>query len=182
MRTIWKWLKTPAVRWGLIVGVTGSAVFLFAFTKVVAFTNTMEFCVSCHSMSFPYEEYKRSFHYKNTVGIQATCADCHVPKEYPEKLIAKIIAVKDLYGEMMGHAQTAEAFEDMRLVMAKRVWSKMEATQSRECRTCHSTETMLMDEQGRRARRKHAEALRDGGHCIQCHKGVVHEMPRGVDD
>ncbi len=182
MRKIWQWLRIPALRWGLFIGVGGTSVFLFAFTHVVAYTNTMEFCVSCHSMSFPYEEYKKSFHFRNAIGIQAGCSDCHVPREYPEKLVAKIMAVKDLYGELMGHAQTPEAFEEMRLAMAQRVWAKMEASESRECRVCHDFATMIMDEQGRRARRKHTEAFNEGGHCIQCHKGVAHELPHGYDD
>jgi len=182
IRAILSWLKRPIVLWaGVLGGVVGTALFLVVFTKGVAMTNTMEFCVSCHSMTFPYEEYKKSFHFKNTVGVQAGCPDCHVPQEYPAKLIAKVLAYKDVLHEILGTIDSKEKFEEQRLHMAERVWAKMENTQSRECRTCHELDKMLIDEQGRRARRKHTEALKDGGHCIQCHKGVVHEMPKGVD-
>ncbi|CCQ73751.1 Tetraheme cytochrome-c type, NapC/NirT cytochrome c [Magnetospira sp. QH-2] len=181
MRMIWNWLKNPGVRWGLIVGVVGTFVGIVGFNVVVAHTNTMEFCTSCHSMSYPLAEYKKSFHYKNTVGVQAGCPDCHVPHTYPDLLIAKVMAAKDVYGEIMGHIETPELYEKERLTMAKRVWAKMEATESRECRNCHDFEDMLSDEQGRRARRKHSEAQKKGGHCIQCHKGVVHEMPEGYE-
>ncbi len=182
VRAIMNWLKRPIVLWaGVLGGVVGTAIFLVVFTKVVAMTNTQEFCISCHSMTYPYEEYKKSFHYQNTAGIQAGCPDCHVPAEYPAKLIAKILAYKDVLHEVLGTIDTKEKFEEHRLDMAQRVWGKMERTASRECRTCHDFEGMLMDEQGRRARRKHAEAHKDGGHCIQCHKGVVHELPKGAD-
>ncbi|MBF0249225.1 MAG: NapC/NirT family cytochrome c [Alphaproteobacteria bacterium] len=176
------WLKKPVVLWGgLLSGVIGTAVFLVVFTKVVAMTNTMDFCVSCHSMTYPYEEYKKSFHYQNTVGVQAGCPDCHVPKTYPEKLVAKVLAYKDVLHEILGTIDTKEKFEEYRLTMAKRVWHKMEATKSQACRNCHNFDNMLFDEQGRRAGRKHQEAQKDGDHCISCHKGVVHEMPKDYE-
>lgn len=180
--TIINWLKRPIMLWaGVFIGVLGTSIFLFVFFNGVAMTNTMNFCVSCHSMTHPYEEYKKSFHFKNTVGIQAGCPDCHVPKEYPAKLIAKILAYKDVMHEILGTIDTKEQFEEHRLDMAKRVWAKMEKRESRECRNCHDFNNMLIDEQGRRAQRKHKEALNEGGHCIQCHKGVVHELPKGAD-
>ncbi|MBL4613404.1 MAG: NapC/NirT family cytochrome c [Magnetovibrio sp.] len=182
IKSILKWLKRPIVLWGGVLGgVVGTGLFLVAFTTGVGLTNTTEFCVSCHSMTHPYEEYKKSFHYKNTVGIQAGCPDCHVSQNYSDKMIAKVMAYKDVLGEILGTIDTKEKFEEQRLVMAKRVWAKMEARESRECRNCHDFDTMLFDEQGRRARRKHQEAQKEGGHCIQCHKGVVHEMPKGAD-
>lgn len=181
MKLIWEWLKIPAARWGLIIGIAGTAVFLGGFTVVVERTNTLEFCVSCHSMTFPYEEYKKSFHYKNNIGVRAICADCHVPKDYPAKLIAKVMAAKDVYHEILGTVSTKEKYEEHRLKMAQAVWAKMEARESKECRTCHDFDSMMIDEQGRRARRKHAEAVKEGQHCINCHKGVVHELPRDYD-
>ena len=94
-KAIFNWLKQPTARWGgAAIGVIGTAAFLFVFFQGVAYTNTMEFCTSCHSMTFPYEEYKKSAHFKNAVGVQAGCPDCHVPHDYPDLLIAKVLAVK----------------------------------------------------------------------------------------
>lgn len=181
LRTLWKWLKIPAARWGLFIGIGGTSVFLLVFTEVVAYTNRMEFCLTCHSMETPFAEYQRSLHYKNTTGVQADCADCHVPRDYPAKLVAKIMAVKDVIGEIVGRVDTPEKYEAFKLTMANRVWAKMERTKSRECRECHDFQDMLDEEQGRRARRKHAQAAEEGGHCIQCHKGVAHELPRDYE-
>ena len=182
MKKILSLLKKPVTLWsGVLGGVAGTAVFLVVFVEAVAFTNTMDFCVSCHSMTYPYEEYKKSFHFKNSVGVQAGCPDCHVPSNYPDKLIAKVLAYKDVMHEILGTIETKEKFEEHRLGMAQAVWAKMEKRESRECRNCHDFDNMIFDDQGRRARRKHQEAQKDGGHCIQCHKGVVHEMPQGAD-
>ncbi|MGQ9658550.1 MAG: NapC/NirT family cytochrome c [Thermochromatium sp.] len=74
-------------------------------------TNTLEFCTSCHTMQTNFEEYKESRPYKNTSGVQATCADYHVPKPLGPKLVTKIVAAKDGYHEIMGTIDTPEKFE-----------------------------------------------------------------------
>jgi len=57
----------------------------------------------------------------------------------------------------------------------------MEANGSRECRRCHDFEAMKLDDQGRRAKLKHPQAMQEGKHCITCHKGIVHELPKGYE-
>lgn len=100
-------------------------------------TNEMDFCTSCHSMQVNLEEYKATVHYKNASGVRATCADCHVPKEFIPKMIAKVMAAKDVFHELIGTIDTQEKYEAHRWKMANRVWDKMKSTNSRECRTCH---------------------------------------------
>jgi ferredoxin len=48
---------------------------------------------------------------------------------------------------------------------------------SGECRNCHNFEFMDFAEQGRRAVRQHSEGLETGKTCIDCHKGIAHELP-----
>jgi len=36
---------------------------------------------------------------------------------------------------------------------------------------------MALDDQDRVARKKHARAREEGKTCIDCHKGVAHELP-----
>src|SRR5512147_2608226 len=38
-----------------------------------------EFCVSCHSQTYPYDELKKSSHY-GALGADPGCKDCHVPQ------------------------------------------------------------------------------------------------------
>ncbi len=66
--------------------------------------------------------------------------------------------------------------------MAEAVWAKMKATDSRECRNCHSVESMLLDEQQCRAARKHENMQEKGKTCIDCHKGVAHELPLDYEE
>jgi cytochrome c-type protein NapC len=61
--------------------------------------------------------------------------------------------------------------------MASRVWEKMRASDSRECRACHEYSNMDLSEQDRSARKRHPKALDEGKACIDCHKGIAHEEP-----
>lgn len=163
-------------------GAVAFAIFFGSFQVFAERTSTLEFCTSCHSMAAgPFAEYKKTIHYNNRTGVRATCNDCHVPKEFFPKLVAKVWAVKDVYHHILGTIDTKEKFEAHRLTMAKRVWAYMGSTQSRACRNCHDFEAMNLDEQGRRSKLKHPQAKLDGKHCIDCHKGVVHELPEGYE-
>ncbi|QLB13067.1 trimethylamine-N-oxide reductase (cytochrome c) cytochrome c-type subunit TorY [Bisgaardia hudsonensis] len=145
-------------------------------------TNSTEFCVSCHSMSFPQEEWETSVHFSNPKGIRANCADCHVPPSGLHYLKAKILAVKDIWYEMMGKIPDREAYEKHRYEMAKRVWDDMKATNSETCRSCHSLEAMEISSQSKSAQTMHELAKKDGQTCIDCHKGIVHFPPEIPDD
>ncbi len=182
---IFKWFMKPSQRcgWGVffLVGGFFVAMFVWGFNAFADVTNRMEFCVSCHEMQMNYEEYKKSIHYSNRTGVRAECADCHVPKEFGRKLVAKIVAAKDVWHTMLGTVDTPEKFNARRLEMAERVWAKMIATGSQECRNCHAFDAMNLDEQGRRSRMKHPTAMKEGKTCVECHKGVVHELPDGFE-
>lgn len=193
-----------------------------------AATNEMAFCTSCHSMKVNLEEYRHTVHYNNQSGVQATCSDCHVPKQFIPKVEAKIIAAKDVFHWVLGtiepdesllvasdqsgscpdkfipikasselcvpnygepysedmsdesaalRAKALKKFEDYRWNMATRVWAKMKASDSRECRNCHDFENMNLDIQDRSARKKHGRATEKGQTCIDCHKGIAHVEP-----
>ena len=112
------------------------------FNVGLSATNEMEFCTNCHSMKINLEEYKETPHYKNTSGVRATCSDCHVPKQFVPKMIAKVMAYKDGLHEILGTIDTKEKYESHRWEMANRVWDKMKANDSSECRSCHSYDQM----------------------------------------
>jgi cytochrome c-type protein NapC len=156
-------------------------IFSSLFGVVMDSTNSTEFCTSCHSMQWNYDELKETVHWENGSGVHAGCADCHVPKEFWPKLRAKIIASKDVWHEIIGTIDTPEKYEARRWEMASRVWKQMKETDSRECRNCHSFDHMDLSEQSRSARKKHDSATDKGNTCIDCHKGIAHEEPDEPD-
>jgi cytochrome c-type protein NapC len=157
-------------------------VFAGLFNVGLSATNEMEFCTNCHTMKINLKELEESVHYKNASGVRATCADCHVPKAFVPKMIAKVMAAKDVYHELIGTIDTPEKYEAHRWDMASRVWAKMEANNSRECRSCHDFSQMDLAAQGRSARNRHARAEDEGHTCIDCHKGIAHELPDEPDE
>lgn len=182
--------KTTSKRRFLFGGGFAAAIVLFAagavamgmFGTSMDMTNKTEFCTSCHSMKQNLEELKEKPHWSSKSGVHAGCADCHVPKSFGPKLYAKVMAAKDVYHEVLGTISTPEKFETHRLDMAKAVWAKMKANDSRECRSCHSFDHMKTADQDKMARRKHENAASRGQTCIDCHKGVAHKMPKGYDE
>lgn len=152
-------------------------VFTGLFNIGLSATNETAFCTSCHTMKIPLEEYKQTVHYQNASGVRAECADCHVPKEFFPKMKAKVLAYKDVLHEILGTIDTPEKYEQLRWDMASRVWDKMKASDSRECRSCHDFSKMDLSAQSKSARNKHGRATDEGQTCIDCHKGIAHNMP-----
>ncbi len=186
-KKIWRWFWRPARRfaWGAIFIFGGLAGIIFwgGFNTAMEYTNTMEFCISCHEMrSTVYEEYKKTVHFKNASGVGAICSDCHVPKAWTPKLIRKIKASNELYHKVMGTISTPEKFEAKRLVLAERIWASMKASDSRECRNCHSYDSMDFHKQSRRGAEKMQEGIKNGKTCIDCHQGIAHKLPAELVD
>ena len=82
----------------------------------------------------------------------------------------------------MGTIDTPEKFEAKRMQLAEHVWSSMEASDSRECRNCHSYEAMDFEHQSRRGAKKMKKALEKGKTCIECHKGIAHKLPAEYEE
>jgi len=181
----WQKFRRPTARYAmgtlLVAGFFGGIVFWGGFNWSMEMTNTETFCISCHEMEANvYREYKETVHYSNRTGVRATCPDCHVPKTWVHKIARKIKASNELYHHFLGTIDTREKYEGKRLELATNVWKAMKETDSRECRNCHNFEYMDFVVQEKRSRTRHEEAIDDGMTCIDCHKGIAHELPAGI--
>lgn len=182
LKRLWKFLWTPhgSLSLGTLLagGFLAGILFWGGFNWSMEATNTEEFCISCHEMADNvYVEYQETAHYTNHSGVRATCPDCHVPQPWIHKMIRKIQATNELYHKALGSIDTREKFEAKRLELAQNVWRAMEATDSRECRNCHNFEFMDFTLQENRAAENHQRAIDEGMTCIDCHKGIAHELP-----
>jgi cytochrome c-type protein NapC len=188
-RSLW---RRPNSRLWLGIPLGGYLLFLFGvifwtgFNTVLDYSNTETFCISCHEMKDNvYAEYQETIHYSNRTGVRAVCADCHVPKEWFLKVRRKIQAtMHELPHWAMGTIDTPEKFDERRLYLAKRVWTNMMSTDSRECRNCHELVHMDLDKQALSASRKHTlkRQTERGETCIECHQGIAHTLPEGWED
>lgn len=186
-RARFAFLRRPSTHYSLgailIVGIAIGVILWGGFNTVLEATNTETFCLSCHEMrDNVYPEYKETIHYTNRTGVRATCPDCHVPREWTHKMVRKMEASKEVWGKIIGTIDTAEKFEAKRLTLARREWARMKANDSRECRNCHSLESMSSAAQKQRARKQHEMAREDNLTCIACHKGIAHHKPEGMTE
>ena len=167
----------------LIIGFIIGVIFWGGFNWTLELTNTEEFCISCHEMrDNVYVEYQDTIHYANRTGVRATCPDCHVPREWIYKIRRKIQATNELYHKALGTIDTREKFEAKRLELARHEWDRMKENDSRECRNCHNFNDMDYPSQGRRAVDNHVKGFANGETCIDCHKGVAHELPDMIEE
>ncbi|MFN3321335.1 MAG: cytochrome c3 family protein [Allorhizobium sp.] len=186
---VWTILTTPAATLSLafltLGGFVGGVMFWGAFNTALELTNTETFCISCHEMKDNvYQEMTNTVHFTNRSGVRASCPDCHVPHEWTDKIARKMQASKEVWGKIFGTINTREKFLDMRLELAKHEWARLKANDSLECRNCHSAVAMDFTKQTQRAANIHSKFLLPGkATCIDCHKGIAHELPNmeGVD-
>ena len=184
---LWAKLRKPSVKYSLIgllsVGFFSGIFFWGGFNTAMEATNTLDFCISCHEMrDNVYQEYKKTIHYTNRTGVRAVCSDCHVPKDWAHKMIRKVKASGEVWGKIVGTIDTKEKFEANRLRLAENEWARMKASDSRECRNCHSFDSMDPERQKLRGAKMHKIAQDEKKTCIDCHKGIAHQKPKGMKE
>jgi cytochrome c-type protein NapC len=180
-------LQRPSAKYSVLVllvaGFFSGIFFWGGFNTGMEATNTMEFCIGCHEMrDNVYVEYKKTIHYSNRTGVRAVCSDCHVPRDWTHKMIRKIQASKEVWGKITGVIDTPEKFAAHRLQMAESEWARMKASDSRECRNCHSFDAMDIEKQKLRGSKMHKIGIAEKKTCIDCHKGIAHTKPKGMKE
>lgn len=171
-------LKKYVIMSVAILGILTGWLTLGGAASLFHYTSSTEFCLSCHTMAIPYEEYQGSVHYSNAKGIRAECADCHIPSDPIDYLVTKIRASKDIYHQYVtGKIDTEEKYEEHRVAMAELVWQQFRENDSATCRSCHTYDAMDNYEQTKEAVKMHQYGVDNGQTCIDCHKGVAHFAP-----
>lgn len=187
----WARLFTPRTN-GWLFGIPFGAVLFFVLglavygggSTFIAVTSTDHFCAyACHEMTaFAAPSWLQSSHYKNAQGVHAGCPDCHLPGPEIPKLEAKVHeGLKDAWGHLTGAISTQAKFDAKKAQMARDVWAAMKASDSRECRHCHNAAAWDVTVQSHSAQRQHEKMKTSGETCIDCHHGVVHEVPLGAE-
>ena len=183
LKICWETFSRPSVHYSLgfltLGGFVAGIVFWGAFNTAMEVTNTETFCVGCHEMqNNVFEELRPTIHYTNRSGVRATCPDCHVPHNWTNKIARKMAASKEVWGKIFGTISTREKFQAQRRKLAEHEWARLKANDSLECRNCHSFESMDYTLQSNRAAQQHSTLLASGEKtCIDCHKGIAHELP-----
>ncbi|CAB1253261.1 NapC/NirT family cytochrome c [Vibrio cholerae] len=179
LKVFWLRLSSPskaAVGVVLLMGFVGGLLFWGAFNTGMEATNSEEFCSGCHAPIVA--EIQETIHYSNRSGVRAICSDCHVPHEWTDKIVRKVQASKELVAHFIGTIDTPEKFQARRAHLAEREWARLKKNDSLECRNCHQFNYMDFSEQSSRAAKQHSTALASGEKtCVDCHKGIAHNLP-----
>ena len=61
--------------------------------------------------------------------------------------------------------------------MAEREWARMKANNSQECRNCITSMIWTLLNKKTVAQQMHALAQEQNKTCIDCHKGIAHNLP-----
>ncbi|MEE9614923.1 MAG: NapC/NirT family cytochrome c [Thermodesulfobacteriota bacterium] len=141
-------------------------------------TDTIEYCTSCHTMSYPYAEFKESAHYKNRSGVSPRCVDCHIPPG--SGLMGKLQQImKDRFS---GNSNVSEEeWDEMRPGLAEVVRTKLLESNSATCKKCHVREAIVS--KSAPVMRAHRKIETQNKTCIDCHYNLVHaEVPWGDDE
>ena len=187
LKRFWAFIKKPSAKYSILaifsVAFISGILFWGAFNTGLEMTNTLEFCTTCHEMrDNVYQEYKETIHYSNRTGVRSICSDCHVPKDWTHKMIRKSKAAFEVWGKITGSIDTREKFEAKRMELAGHEWARMKANNSRECRNCHDFDAMSPELQKQTPYKKHMKAKEAGKTCIDCHKGIAHQLPKEYEE
>lgn len=183
LQRYWAVLRRPSLHYSLgfltLGGFIAGVFFWGSFNTAMELTNTQAFCTGCHEMrDNVYIELQSTIHFSNRSGVRAKCSDCHVPHEWTYKMARKMAASKEVWGKIFGTINTREKFEAKRRHLAENEWARFKANDSRECRNCHELDSMDFTRQSKRAAAQHSTALTNHEKtCIDCHKGIAHQLP-----
>lgn len=186
LKKLWATLWRPAVHISLGVltlgGFIAGILFWGGFNTALEMTNTEKFCIGCHEMrDNVYEELQATVHWSNHSGVRATCPDCHVPHNWTDKIARKMQASKEVFGAIFGTINTREKFLDKRLELASHEWKRFKANGSLECKNCHDYDSMNWDLMSDLAKTQMKQAAERDQSCIDCHKGIAHELPGDME-
>lgn len=156
---------------GLIIGVF----FIYGGEKVLSYTSTDEYCVSCHIHPQADDAWKKSTHFYNKSGVKVHCVECHLPPKGSFKYLAvkTKTGLKDLYGFYFKDSASFNWQAKRELEHAVKI------VYNESCVKCHQTLfSKGLSAEGGTAHlyyEKNAEKLKL--HCINCHQYIGHYNP-----
>lgn len=166
-------LRHPVIALIMIGLFSGTSLATLDLTDI--YFSSDNFCATtCHAMkSTVYPELQQSKHWTTPTGVRASCANCHVSGRLTLAMWDHFIATRDLYAQLTNDFTVPETFEKLRPAAAEKARLEMLNNDSRTCRSCHVFEAI--QPQRNRGKKLHADGLKTGATCIECHYNLVHK-------
>ncbi|MFQ5441985.1 MAG: NapC/NirT family cytochrome c [Thermodesulfobacteriota bacterium] len=154
-----------------VVIITALVVIALAYgiKRAEEYSSSLEFCTSCHSMKYVYEDLKKSSHW-GVLGINPVCGDCHLPPQITKRIWRHLRGVKELINEWRYDFSTREAFEAGKGEFIRKARESIRGWDSAPCRGCHKAPRPASTF-GKAA---HSKMRKKGLTCVDCHRGIFH--------
>lgn len=173
MKIKFTFLKTGWVI--LPLGIILGAVSVLTSMKAISYTNTNEFCQSCHIHPHAEDSWRQSSHYYNQSGMRIGCVDCHLPPEGDfHYLEAKVRhGLHDFYAFHFKDHDSFDWEQKRQLEHAEQI------VYNESCVSCHENlfTKNLSSEGGVAHLHYEQNAERLDLQCINCHLDVGHHRP-----
>jgi sulfatase modifying factor 1 len=161
--------KSRIKLWSFILGIIICLVVLASGQKVITYTSSDKYCMSCHVHPVQEQNWKLSTHYNNKSGNIVHCVECHLaPKGHGYLLTKAKHGIKDLYGYWFKDSASINWQEKKLLEKAKGF------VYEQSCLVCHQNlfpVTLSVD--GNNAHLFYTTS-KEKLNCINCHLQVGH--------
>jgi cytochrome c nitrite reductase small subunit len=138
---------------GVLLGLSG---FTFNYAEGWSYLSSDPLaCVNCHIMRPQYDAWQKASHH-----AVATCADCHLPADFPEKYIAKAEN-----GWNHSKAFTLQNFHEPIVITPKNA-----EILHANCLRCHADMVHYLS----------LSSTEGSPRCVHCHITVGHGVPLGL--
>jgi sulfatase modifying factor 1 len=155
--------------WFFILGIIACVVFLTAGEKVISYTSSDKYCMSCHVHPTQEQNWKLSTHFNNKSGTVVHCVECHLaPKGHGYLLSKAKHGFKDAYSYIFRDSASINWEEKKLLEKAKGF------VYENSCLVCHQNLfPVTLSEDGNNAHLFYS-ASKEKLNCINCHLQVGH--------
>lgn len=154
----------------LLYGFILGTVFIMLSSKMISYTSTDEFCMSCHVHPHAEDAWRLSTHYDNKSGIVVHCVQCHLPPPGTVRYLTTkaITGARDVYGTLFKDPEKINWEAKRQLDQA------VKHTFQESCRTCHQNLfPMQLSEEGLLAHLYYTDNEAELN-CLNCHLHVGH--------
>ncbi|MBN1819974.1 MAG: NapC/NirT family cytochrome c, partial [Prolixibacteraceae bacterium] len=168
-----KILKNPRIIF--ILAIIFVSLLFFSFNKVVTYTSSDNYCMSCHVHPHAEVNWKLSAHSNNRTGVRVHCSECHLPPK--ENGLAGYSWAKAKHGFKDVYGYLTKEPEEIDWEAKRTPEKAVHFVYETSCIKCHSNlyPATLTDE-GSEAHLNY-ELNPRGRTCITCHIDVGHFDP-----
>jgi formylglycine-generating enzyme len=161
--------KSRTKLWFFILGIFVCIMLFISGEKVIFYTSSDKYCMTCHVHPVPEQNWKLSTHYNNKSGTIVHCVECHLPPQGHGYLFGKAKhGIKDAYGYFFKDSARINWEEKKLLEKAKGfVYEK-------SCLVCHQNLfPVTLSINGNNAHLFYS-TNKEKLNCINCHLNVGH--------